>query len=371
MSSENIVNLELMLGAFVGDNPAGADIREDPSPTSIYQNIKSARNAARAAERSSIHDGNSSEADEHWRTIINLAPDILANYAKDLEIACWYTEALLRNAGFQGLRDGFTIIHGLIENFWDNLYPMPDEDGMETRVACLAGLNGEGSEGVLIAPIRKTLITEGNSVGPYTFWEYQQALELQKLPDDKARNAKKDKLGFDLSSIETAVGESSEKFFVNVRDDLSESVGLYKKIGQLLDEHCGAYEAPPTRTIVEVLEECLGAINHLARHKFPVEEEETPEGDSDAPAAEGETAAAGAVQVSAAAINSREAAFRQISEIADFFRRTEPHSPVSYVLEKAVKWGNMPLTALIQELIPDSSSRNHYGELTGVVSDDE
>ncbi|SMF29889.1 type VI secretion system protein ImpA [Alteromonadaceae bacterium Bs31] len=369
MPSENIVNLELMLGAFTGDNPAGVDVREDPSPTSPYQNIKAARNAARAAERNSIHDGSSNEADEHWRAITTLAPEILANYSKDLEIASWYTEALLRSSGFQGLRDGFAIIHGLIEAYWENLYPMPDEDGIETRVACIAGLNGEGAEGVLVAPIRKAKITEGSSVGPFTFWEYQQALEAQKLPDEKARNAKKDKLGFDISNIETAVSESSTDYFINLRDDLNEAILLYKKTGQMLDEHCGAYDAPPTRTIIEVLDECLGAVNHLAKHKFPVEVEEAEDG-AEQPG-EADSAGEQSTKRVQGPVANREDAFKQLVEIADFFRRTEPHSPVSYVLEKAVKWGNMPLTALMQELIPDSSSRNHYSELTGVISDEE
>ena len=37
----------------------------------------------------------------------------------------------------------------LAENFWDGLYPLPDEDGILTRVAPLAGLNGVEADGVL------------------------------------------------------------------------------------------------------------------------------------------------------------------------------------------------------------------------------
>src|SRR5690606_35970383 len=70
-------------------------------------------------------------------------------------------------------------------------------------------------------------------------------------------------------------------------------------------------------------------------------------------------------------INSREAAFKQLTEIAEFFRKTEPHSPVSYVLEKAVKWGHMPLDELIIELIPEASSRTHFSQLTGVQSNED
>ena len=368
MTSAALFDLDQILTPIDGEVNTGVDVRLDASPTSLYQTIKLARSSARAAERNSIHDGNTSEADEHWRTIRTNAPNILLNQSKDLEIACWLTESALRANGFQGLRDGFSIIHGLVENFWDNLHPMPDEDGLETRVACLAGLNGEGAEGVLIAPIRKTIITGGNSVGPFTYWEYQQALECQKLPDEKAKQAKIEKLGFSLDNIETAVRETDNQFYEDMRDDLNVAIEQYRKASTLLDEHCGAFDAPPTRTILEVLEDCLGAINHLARDKLaiqeePVENEETVETEDGTPAA---TKAGVPAQ-----INNREAAFKQLHEIAEFFRKTEPHSPVSYVLQKAVKWGQMPLNELILELIPDSSSRSHYSELTGVLADDD
>ena len=70
-------------------------------------------------------------------------------------------------------------------------------------------------------------------------------------------------------------------------------------------------------------------------------------------------------------ISSREQAFSQLMEISAFFRKTEPHSPISYIIERAVKWGDMPLEDLIRELIPDSSARDFYGSLTGVKTEDE
>ncbi len=364
MASPHIIDVTSLLQPISEEQPTGNDLRNNTSPTSAYQTIKSERNSARAAERNSVHDGSVSEADERWRKVVSLAPGILKDESKDLEVASWYVEGLVRRNGFQGLRDGFQIIHGLIENFWDNLYPMPDEDGIETRVSSLSGLNGEGSEGVLIAPIRKAEITEGSSCGPFCFWEYQQALEIQKLTDGKAKASKAASLGFGIEEIEKAVNESSQEFFVNVREDITDAIDTYKKAGELLDKHCGIHNAPPIRNITNVLEKCLGTIIHIGKHKFPVEVAEPDEGmDETAEQTEG---ASPAPQVQRGAVQSREAAFRQLTEIAAFFRKTEPHSPVSYVLEKAVKWGNMPLNELIQELIIDNTSRERFGELTGV-----
>lgn len=367
MASPEILELESLLSPISDENPAGVDIRQDTSPDSAYQTIKAARNAARAAERQHITEGPCTEAEPHWRKIASLAPQILAKNAKDLEVASWYTESLVRQYGFQGLRDAFKLLHGLVAQYWDNLYPMPDEDGLETRVACLAGLNGEGAEGVLIAPIRKVDITQGDNPGPFSYWHYKMVLDAQKIAEDAARKTKLQKLGYTLDDVKKSVVASSDTFFVDLRDDLQICIDEFKKLGQLLDEHCGTHNAPPTRTVIEVLEECLGAVSHLGKDKFPVDVEpeaiEETTGEAGAP---GQTAAPGA---KGGPINSRETAFKQLEEIAAYFRKTEPHSPISYVLEKALKWGNMSLAELIAELIPDATSRERFSELTGVRKD--
>jgi type VI secretion system protein ImpA len=371
MASPSIIDLDRLLAPISEELPAGDDIRKDSSPTSAYQTIKSARSSARAAERKSVHDGDTQEADQYWRQVLELAPDILATQSKDLEIASWYTEALLRRYGFQGLRDAFQLLHALVENFWDGLHPMPDEDGLETRIAPLSGLNGEGAEGVLIAPIRKVPITEGQPPGPFSYWQYQQALEIEKISDEETRLSKRDKLGFDLEDIERAVNESSDEFFLNQRDDMDQCLEYFRKCSQVLDNHCGIHEAPPTRNILDILEECLGAIKHIGKDKYatldePAEDAAAQDEASDAPASDTTPVKSGPQK----AIMDRENAFRQLKEISDFFRKTEPHSPISYVLQKAVKWGNMSLDQLVMELIPDSSSRAHFSELTGVEVDE-
>ncbi len=318
-----------------------------------------------------MFDSNSSEADDQWRKIIKLAPDILKNNAKDLEIASWYTEALIRQHGFQGLRDGFKLIDGLIEQFWDNIYPLPDEDGVETRVAALAGLNGEGADGVLIAPIRNVSITQGNDPGPFSFWKYQQALEVEKTIDEEAKLDKASKLGFSNNDVERAVEESSETFFINLHDDIQEAIDTYKKIGSSLDEHCGINDAPPTSKIINILTDCLGTVNHIGKYKLPAEEStENEVGSSDGEESTASDSSDSAAQTSGP-VKNREDAFKKLTEISEYFRKTEPHSPISYILKRAVKWGDMPLDDLMRELIPDSSARDVYGSLTGIPTNDD
>ena len=64
--------------------------------------------------------------------------------------------------------------------------------------------------------------------------------------------------------------------------------------------------------------------------------------------------------------NSREDALNAISQASSYFRSTEPHSPLPYLLEKALTWGKLDFPALLRELIHDESMRNQIYRLTGV-----
>ncbi|TQV85868.1 type VI secretion system protein TssA [Aliikangiella coralliicola] len=370
MSSPEIVDISSLVEPISEENIVGDDPRNDPSPTSLYSKIKDARNSARAAERNSMFDGDNTEANEKWKEIMSLAPQILSSVAKDLEVACWYSEALIRNAGFQGLRDGFTLIRQLIEKYWEsNLYPVEDEDGIETRVAPVSGLNGEGAEGVLLAPIRSAYITDDIAPGPFSLWQYKQAIDIKRITDEDNRAAQASKAGFSMDDIEKSVEQSSSEYFVDLRDDITDCLSEYRQISELLTSHCGTHDAPSTSKIIELLEESLGAVNYIAKHKFPLE----PAADSSAEESSNDEQAptSDSSIVVGSVVNSRVEAFKQLTTISEFFRRTEPHSPISYIIDKAVRWGDMPLDQLMSELIPDSSSLGTYCSLTGVHKDDD
>ena len=93
-------------------------------------------------------------------------------------------EGLTRLHGYAGLRDGFRLLHALVERHWDGLHPAPDEDGLATRLRPITGLNGEGAEGTLIRPIRKIPLIRGQQ-GDYALWQIIQAGEVAALDDDR------------------------------------------------------------------------------------------------------------------------------------------------------------------------------------------
>ena len=368
MGSPETVDFERLLAPIPGDNLAGASVRTDFTPSSIYFKAKDARNAARTAEKQMLFEdeGAATTTRPDWRAVSKLCTQILAEQSKDLEVASWLIEALVREEGFAGLRDGFRLVRSLIEQFWDVLYPLPDEDGVLTRVAPLAGLNGEESPGALITPINNVPITEPGDIRALAVSDYRQAADLERVDVDKrARRIEQGAVTLELFS--RSVLQTPTDFYSNLLEDLTLAIEEFDSLSKLLDEKCGNDEyghsaAPPTSYIRSALEECKATIESVTRGRLGGE---VIEGE-DASTAMVAAGSANRPSTNGNHLQTRDAALREVLRVADYFKRNEPHSPIAYHLEQAVRWAQMPLPELWAELIPDESTRAQLFRLVGI-----
>jgi type VI secretion system protein ImpA len=300
-----------------------------------------------------------------WDPVFELGPKIIAEQSKDLEVAAWLTEALIREHGFAGLRDGFRLMRELAENFWDQLYPLPDEDGVATRVAALSGLNGVESDGVLIKPIGNVPMTAPGLHRAFTLADYKRAYDLSQLSDPDKRSSRIAQGAITLEVFEQSLAATPSEFYRTLVEDLDACRAEFDKLSAVMEEKCGqgsdGYSAaPPSSNIRNALESVHDQIVNLARTHLE---------SSDALGESGGNALALSNQSGGAAssrVQTREDAFRLLLQVADFFKRTEPHSPVAYALEQAVRWGKMPLPDLWAELVPDESVRSQLFKLVGL-----
>ncbi|HFE39611.1 MAG TPA: type VI secretion system protein TssA [Gammaproteobacteria bacterium] len=371
MATEAVFDLAQLLQPFSDDKPAGEDIRADFSPTSMYYQIKDARAAARTAERQNLMSEDPDAIHQkvsEWDKILELAPKALVENGKDLEVAAWYVEALIREFGFPGLRDGLCLLNGLIEKYWDGLYPLPDEDGLETRVSPLIGLNGVDGDGTLIGPIKQVSLTCGFTNGGYAAWQYEQAYEIEVLADPEKKQARIASGAVTLSMIEDAVAETPTDFFMTLIEDVGACIDEFAKLSAALEEKCG-HEAPASSNIRKALNRVNEIVGFLTKDLVLSEPDAVNEarGDSEGNAVAAKASVASkSVSIESININTRDEAFRTLLKVSEFFKRTEPHSPISYNLNQAVKWGRMPLPELLAELIPDDRAREEYFKLAGI-----
>ncbi len=60
-----------------------------------------------------------------------------------------------------------------------------------------------------------------------------------------------------------------------------------------------------------------------------------------------------------------------LQEISAYFQKNEPHSPVSYLLEKTIKWSQMPLHEWLAQVIKDEHPLNMLQDTLGVQSNNQ
>jgi len=363
-------DIHSLLNPIDGDKPCGIDLRETSSAD--YQILKDARRTIASLVRARKFDNDANgEINNHWQTIYQLAPTVIKDQSKDLEVAAWFAEASLKLHGYAGLRDAFALNEGLVEQFFDNIFPLPDEDGIETRVYPLIGLNGEDGSGTLILPLKNVALSEEYDM-PFTFNLYSRCVEAEQITDPDAKRQRTDDIGLSLDAINNQVNASSSDFYQTLIGELEACLAHFNSMTNMLDTKCGLADSPPSSAIKKSLEAVLDAIKSLTKNKFvaPLESPDVQEDPKQAsPGTKSSDTASQVPQqttISVGAITSRTEALNQLLLVANYFRQTEPHSPLCGALERVVDWGNMSVQELMLALIPDPSARSIYTQLTGI-----
>lgn len=346
------LELALLAAPIPGDAPAGADLREDFSPQSPYYRLRDARAEARELERRADHDPEADSAPpQQWRQVRELAFRALSERTKDLEIAAWLTEALVRHQGLSGLAAGARLIAELVEAFWEGgLYPLPDEDGVATRVAPVTGLNGQGSDGTLMQPLRKIELFAMPDGAPVRVWQYTQSENLEGIGDEARRQQR-------VAANEAfvrAAGMAGATRFTALRAEVKAALDAWTLMDERLAARTGP-DAPPTGRVRDLL---LTMLKIAERYAPPEPARDGPPPNEATEAAATDDAAPAEGQASANRPVSREAMLRELERIAEYFRRTEPHSPLAYTLEEAVRRGRLTWPELLQEVVPDGTVRS-------------
>ncbi|WP_458096292.1 type VI secretion system protein TssA [Roseomonas sp. WA12] len=359
-------DLDAVLAPVSEEAPAGTDLREDYSASSVYFQLRDARAEARDVER----QAEAAEGDEatapQWRTVQSLALRALTTGAKDLEVAAWLTEALVRTAGLRGLSTGAAVIAGLVEGYWDDLFPMPDEDGIETRVSPVAGLAGQGVDGTLMQPLRKTVLFNRPDGSPFGLWRYVSTVELSGITDPERRAARLEAGVLPFEEVEKEARMAGPRHWSGLRSEVTGALESWSEMGSAVDAKAGA-DSPSTSRVRELLNQLLEICDRFAP---PVETEvgaEAAEAAGNPVEASAGVTAGNPANAAAVAIAGREQALRQLGEIASWFRRTEPHSPLSYTLDDAVRRARMTWPELLAEVLPDQTTRDAVLSALGIL----
>jgi type VI secretion system protein ImpA len=337
-----------ILNPIPGENPAGENLRYAP----IYDKIKEAR---REDDDAPQGDWQHERKTADYALVLKLGAEALATKSKDLQIATWITEALIKTESFTGLRAGLDLIKGLIENFWDNLYPEIEDGDFELRAAPLDWL-GSRQDSLL----RGLPLTRTKETGWYRFREaravgYETDADTEEKQEARAALIADGKLA--MEDWDKAFNGSPKSFYADLESTIDGILECLDSLGSLCEEKF-ASDAPSFGPLRTTLEEIRHTVHGLLQKKREAEPDEVAEGETESPAEEPapEEASSGTESEPPAAAPrkarpkggslapepvDKEDAFQRIVSVAAFLRREDPYSATPYLLLRGMRFGEM------------------------------
>ncbi len=360
MASAETIEFEALLTPIPGENPAGEPLRY----AGPYEAIQEAR---RADDDLAQGEWQRETKTADWLGVIALATEALSGRSKDLQIGIWMVEGLVKRHGFAGLRDGLRLLRELQERFWETLYPAIEDGDLEARITPLEWLNEK-----LPTALRAIPLTHSRDGDAYSWLQWEESRRVENLArqNPEAHQAAVAEGKLTGEQLEKAIARTPRAFYETLYDDLNQSWEECGRLGTAVDEKFGR-EAPSLLNIKKALEDFRGVLEGIVKKKRELE----PDPVAVQAAGAAALAVPGAQDALAMAVAAgsvpfgpvdRSDALRRLTAVAEFFRRTEPHSPVAYLVQRAVQWGQMPLDAWLREVISDEVTLARVRETLGL-----
>lgn len=269
-----------------------------------------------------------------WPFVVKQCSDLLGRRTKDIRLAVWLSEALSKTSGYAGFASGLELLAQMCERYWDAMHPLAEDGDQEQRVGNVASILARTEQLMREQPLTRS------EHGNFTL------LDQRRM----------DPVKFDSARIDTP-----REFYAGLLEGVRACKAALTHLQRVIDERLG-HDGPSFSKARDAVDDVLHTVQRMAQDAGVAD---AGADTADTPA-EAEGPASGAVT---GEIKTRAQALEQLKHVADFFRRTEPHSPVAYLADTAVRWGNMPLHAWLRSVLKDGTALSHVEELLGVQNE--
>jgi type VI secretion system protein ImpA len=348
---------EDLLQPIPGDNPCGANLYYSP----LFDKIKEARRQESAGPMGAW-EREVKTAD--YLLVIKLCEEALVKQTKDLWLGVWLTEALITRDKFEGLQGGIDLLRGLVENFWDTLYPELEDGDAELRAAPIEWFGNYLEPDKGSSPALALQFVGLNNQGMhYAQYKEAQAMGYEEAVKSndvrrKDREAAIKEGKTPPEAFDKALLETPKEFVRKLDTDLKGSLQSLQSLDELCQGKFGN-AAPSFTKLKRALDDVQITVHVLLLKKLEQDPDPVAAPEFMAEAAADVNGEPGAPSLPAerigdlkidpeqldaligAEIHSRDDAVLRLAAVARYLRQREPSSPVPYLLLRAFRWGEL------------------------------
>jgi len=342
------LEMDFLLKPISAEHPCGEDLSFSP----LFDEIAEARREDDPTLDQGAWVAALKVAD--WPRVIEKTSAALTAQTKDLRLVAWLVEALGKTESFAGIAIGFDLLDKLCERYWPELHPQLDGEDAEARIG-----NFNWTIARITSLVRELPLTSNTRL-LISYHDHQAAQTLRTAIERDPDEAERLAYGkITMADVSAAVEKSGDDFYRQLLPEQTAAKAAAERLAQRLDALLGV-DGPNFSPLIAAIEDIRILTRQLAENAG------LSSGDKPAP-----TAGQGGNDASegggvAGPLRSRAQALAQLRQVAEFFRRTEPHSPVAYLADRAAKWGEMPLHTWLRTVLKDGGTLTDLEELLGV-----
>ena len=258
----------------------------------------------------------------------------------------------------------FDKLHGLLDQYWDGLYPRADDGDLEERASKLAWFATYASRALQSMMLNDDPQAALNLTG----WMDSREVDNLGRQNAEAYQTAQDEGRINGETYDARMQGVADAVIRERIDQVQAAREAFARFSAMADGRLGR-EAPNLAALDDALKKIQQIYAKVAASKgmgVALAADESVAAGGESAFAGGTGGSAASLDLNAGSLASKDAALRALNDIAAFFRRTEPHSPVAYLLERAVTWANMPLEQFLAELIRDESTLSSIRERVGL-----
>jgi type VI secretion system protein ImpA len=280
----------------------------------------------------------------NWKEVRGDAIKLLGR-THDLRIALVLAQALIHTDGLLGLRDGLAFLRGLLERYWDGLYPRLDPEDNNDPTERFNILSTLCSADAILQPVAAAVIVESPKLGRYSLRHWRIAtgkLPVPKPPEQAPQ----------LATIQAAFTDAALDSLKAMREIVGQCITDATELETFATTHAsGGSQGPNLSALVAVLRE----IRHIMDEQLAARGvDDAPPEDAIEAAVDSELGTLASLVPGAklGALNNRQDVIRALDLICDYYVRCEPSSPVPLLLQRAKKLASKDFMEIIKELAP-------------------
>lgn len=303
-----------------------------------------------------------------WDFVKQQSETLLANTSKDLKLALWYIDALSHTNHLSGLIHGIQFLQALNDTYWNDMHPsLEDADSMDIRAGLYSWFVKTLSEDLKQLPL---------SDDNHNSYNYNTYLSARNHDKQRQQDPDSPSDGLALSDYHQAIRNSSSHWQQQLISQLQQLNELWTHLTDQLNELMGE-DAPVFAPVSDLLITLSSHLSGLLPQAYEAQEQQT---ENDEQAAEPDLSmntqntqqSSKLPQVADFNPNNqnhqanRQQALKLLGQIQTYFATNEPHSPVTFLLKRAIDWADMPLDQWLAQVIKNPDQLSALSDIVGI-----